>query len=218
MKCLKLFGLLLPAIAAAIYYIQVNITSFYRFDPAKLQELSQQSIELYGNDTRALLYDLNKRLIAEYGDLIFPLNDDEWVHNNAGGAMGNMFILHSSFTEYLIFFGTPIGTEGHTGLHMADDYFTILVGRQLAASANDLEAREYRPGDQHHHKWGQTAQYSMPSGKPCFALELAQGWIPSMLPFGFISTLFSTLDFPTFYRTVYYTIIRMVKSFLVGKF
>ena len=206
------------ALLSSIFYLLDSyIHTQYVFSPAKLQELSKLAIARHPNesDPTALLEDLTKLLIAEYGDAITPWTSEDWFFNNAGGAMGTMVILHASISEYLIFFGTALQTEGHSGIHMADDYFTILYGEQRAATPADLVAQVYQAGDQNHLRRGTGIQYSMPG--PCFALELAQGWIPAMLPFGFLDTFSSTLDFGNLWKTVRLTAIGMGGQILRGK-
>lgn len=87
--------------------------------------------------------------------------------------MGAVYIIHASITEYLMIFGTPLGTEGHTGLHAVDDYFHILKGEQWAFAPGALEMERYQPGDVHFLPRSTVKQYKMHEG--CWAMEYARG-------------------------------------------
>jgi len=139
-----------------------------------------------------------------------------WVFNNAGGAMGAMFVLHVSLTEYVIVFGTAVGTEGHSGRFFVDDYFIILEGEQWAFSAGEFRREVYRPGDMHHLPRGRAKQYRMPDA--CWALEYARGPIITMLPFGLADTFTSTLDFRALARTLWIFTKSAVRELMQGKF
>ncbi|CDO95622.1 unnamed protein product [Kluyveromyces dobzhanskii CBS 2104] len=216
MKLLKIAVFL----GAAYYFLNSLLYTWlpknYIFDPKTLNEivntvLSKHDVESETYEVKEVLHEIRDSLASHYGDeYINKYVEEEWVFNNAGGAMGQMLILHASISEYLIFFGSAVGTEGHSGVHFADDYFTIIHGEQTACLPNNLQAEVYKPGDTHHLQKGYSKQYSMVSGG--FALELAQGWIPCMLPFGFLDTFSSTLDFYTLYRTVYLTGRDMIKN------
>jgi len=188
---------------------------WYIFDPTELHELSMAAVKAHGEDMPAMISYIVANLTATHSLAHINHREGEWVLNNAGGAMGAMYVIHASITEYVIIFGTPIGTEGHTGRHVADDYFNILQGEQWAFSPPNLTMEVYPAGSVHHLPRGQVKQYKFHKG--CFALEYARGWIPAMMPFGLADILTSTLDFPSFYDTVAISAREMGRNLLVGK-
>ncbi|CAK7197658.1 C-8 sterol isomerase [Sporothrix eucalyptigena] len=213
MKFLAIIGAVL---ATLVYLIEKNLDSFYIFETDHLHDLAKRAIATHGNDTRAIVNYISSELSGTAKLSNYMSKDEEWFFNNAGGAMGGMTILHASITEYLIIFGTAIGTEGHSGRHTADDYFHILTGEQWAYVPGEFEAEIYRPGDVHHLHRGDVKQYRMPES--CFALEYARGWIPPMMFFGFADGLSSTLDVPTLWRMTYLTARELLGNLFIGKF
>ncbi|RKF58557.1 C-8 sterol isomerase [Golovinomyces cichoracearum] len=211
--------ILVAIFALLLTYLNSRLEKFYIFTPEHLHDLSQRAIASHGNDTGAIISYIKNELSEKFhGGYINT--DEEWIFNNAGGAMGAMYIIHASLTEYLIIFGKPsaiysfrrginhrlgtaVGTEGHTGRHTADDYFNILTGTQLAFTPGSFVPEVYPQGSVHHLPRGTVKQYKMEDA--CFALEYARGWIPPMLFFGFADGLSSTLDFPTLWRTTWVT-------------
>ncbi|PLB46716.1 C-8 sterol isomerase [Aspergillus steynii IBT 23096] len=214
---MRTFSFLVTLVAALIgfyNYFEARLESFYIFDPSHLHDLSQRAIAAHGENTRGVV----DFIVAELEQKVPSVHinkDEEWVFNNAGGAMGAMYIIHASITEYLIIFGTAIGTEGHTGRHTADDYFNILQGTQLAYVPGSFEPEVYPAGSVHHLRRGEVKQYKMDSS--CFALEYARGWIPPMLFFGYADTFSSTLDFPTLWATSRITGREMISNLFKGK-
>ncbi|KAL4822006.1 ERG2 and Sigma1 receptor like protein-domain-containing protein [Aspergillus spinulosporus] len=193
MRCLSIAVVFLALFTGLYKFLDARLEQFYIFDHHHLHDLSQRAIAAHGNDTRAIVQYIVSELDEKVGST--HLNkDEEWVFNNAGGAMGAMYIIHAS---------TAIGTEGHTGRHTADDYFNILQGTQLAYVPGSYEPEVYPAGSVHHLRRGEVKQYKMESS--CFALEYARGWIPPMLFFGYADTFSSTLDFPTLNSPVFET-------------
>ncbi|KAL6710268.1 C-8 sterol isomerase [Coniothyrium glycines] len=215
MRLLTILGLVLGLVTSLMYMLDSSLPNFYIFTPSSLHSLSQQALSLHGNDTASVVSHIVSALSDTHGAHINL--DEEWILNSAGGAMGAMYILHASITEYLIVFGTAVGTEGHTGRHTADDYFHILKGEQRAYAPGKgvYEPEVYPQGSVHHLVRGSVKQYKMDSG--CFALEYARGWIPPMLFFGYADTLSSTLDFPTLWRTTVVTGREMLGNLARGK-
>jgi C-8 sterol isomerase len=213
-RSLRILAVIVAVISALFYFLDSHLEAFYIFTPLQLHDLSLRAIGTHGNDTRAvvgyIVGELSEKLPGGYVNL-----DEEWIFNNAGGAMGAMYIIHASITEYLIIFGTAVGTEGHTGRHTADDYFHILTGTQLAYTPGSYEPEVYPQGSVHHLPRGTVKQYKM--DEACFALEYARGWIPPMLGFGYADTFTSTLDFPTLWRTTLVTGREMILNLARGK-
>ena len=165
------------------------------FDPEVLHGIAKRAV---GTPMDQMVPTLVSRLAEHYPKHVE--REPQWVFNNAGGAMGAMAVLHASITEYLIVFGTPIGTEGHSGRFWADDYFFILDGEQWVYDEGHTHRTVYKPGDLNLMPRGVARGYRMPDH--CWALEYARGWIPLMLPFGFADGLTSTLDVRTLAKTV----------------
>jgi C-8 sterol isomerase len=156
---------------------------------------------------------IRAELAARYPGHIRPRV--EWIFNIAGGAMGQLCVLHASITEYVIIFGTPIGTEGYSGRFSADDYFIILDGEQWAYAEGEHVRQVYRPGEMHHMPRGQARGYRIPDR--CYALEYARGFIPQMLPFGLADSFSSTLDPVPVMRTMRVYTQAVVGELLRGK-
>ncbi|KAK4104685.1 C-8 sterol isomerase [Parathielavia hyrcaniae] len=213
---LKFLAILLGVLTPVYYLLEQNLERFYIFELDQLNDVAQRGIAAHGNDTRAIVKHIVDELAGQVSLTSFVNRDEEWIFNNAGGAMGGMYIIHASVTEYLIIFGTAVGTEGHTGRHTADDYFHILTGTQMAYVPGEYAPEVYPPGSVHHLRRGDVKQYRMPEA--CFALEYARGWIPPMLFFGFADGLTSTLDLPTLWRTTWVTGKLMLGNLARGKF
>jgi len=213
MKTLTLLAVIIAAFSSLFYFLDSHLDKFYIFDPPELHRLAQKAIESHGNDTRSVVNYIVADLHAKHPNHI-NLNE-EWMFNNAGGAMGAMYIIHASITEYVIIFGTAVGTEGHTGRNSADNYFNIIYGTQTAFIPGTFEPEVYPQGSVHYTKRGVVKQYKM--DEACFALEYSRGWIPPMLFFGFADGFTSTLDVITMWRTAWVTGYEMVTNLAIGK-
>jgi len=93
---LKVFALLVGVLTPVWYVLEQRLASFYIFEVDHLRDLQQRSLQAHGNDTRAVTQFIVNELSARTATKRHINLDEEWVFNNAGGAMGAMYIIHAS--------------------------------------------------------------------------------------------------------------------------
>lgn len=167
----------------------------YRFDLDILREIAGKGIGLPHEQMFAVI---TRALSDAYPGRIHT--DIDWIYSNAGGTMGMMKPLHASMHEYVMFFGTPIGTEGHSGRHRAEIYEFIVEGEMWAYTEGQTERHVRGPGDMTCLPAGESYGYRIPDH--AWMLEYGRGSILSMGPFFTTSTLFVTHDTRSLWRTM----------------
>jgi len=182
----------------------------YLFDPDALHAIAKGAV---GLDRKAACAQIVSELKQKHPEHI--RTDLPWIFNNAGGAMGAMKLLHCSLSEYIILFGSPIGTEGHSGRYAADVYDYVFTGEMWCYHEGDLERTVYLPGSAAHLTRTQTKGYKLPEG--AFMLEYSRGNIPSMFFFGLADTVVSTLDYKVLGRTLGYSGKMIFSELMKGK-
>ncbi|MCA9635037.1 MAG: hypothetical protein KC420_03275 [Myxococcales bacterium] len=183
----------------------------YFFDPDELHQISRDALD--AGDTEAIIDTVVRELKGRYPAQI--RDDVPWMFNNAGGAMGQMKLLHCSLSEYILVFGTPIGTEGHSGRYRTEVYDFMLAGEMWCYHAGEVERAIYRPGDAAFLGADRAKGYRVPDH--AWMLEYSRGPIPMMLPFGLSDSMVSTLDTRTIGQTIWHYGRMTVGNLLRGK-
>uniref|UniRef100_A0AC11D1C8 Uncharacterized protein n=1 Tax=Ovis aries TaxID=9940 RepID=A0AC11D1C8_SHEEP len=116
--------LAVAAVLAQVVRLWLGTQSFV-FQHEEIAQLARQ----YAGLDHELAF---SRLIVELRRLhpghVLPDEDLQWVFVNAGGWMGAMCLLHASLSEYVLLFGTALGSSGHSGRYWAEISDTIISG------------------------------------------------------------------------------------------
>ncbi|MET0284028.1 MAG: hypothetical protein ABW352_06145 [Polyangiales bacterium] len=180
----------------------------YLFDPEVLIEVVRMHL---GAPIEQQFAGISQTLRSVYGEHVHP--GQRWVFSNAGGVMTTISPLHVSPNEYLLFCGTPIGSEGHSGRHRADLYELVMAGELWTYEAGSLERKVHRPGDMAVLQRGSANGSKLRPG--VWMLEYARGPVARLFPYALADTVFSTLDVEDLKNTLWTSTKLMAKEMLL---
>ncbi len=167
----------------------------YLFDPDVIHECALAGL---GKPKPAMFDAIADAMAERYPGRID--RSQPWIYSIAGGAMIQMKLYYASLNEYLMIWGTPIGSEGHSGRHAVGFWDTIIDGETWYYAEGQFEKRIYRPGDRVYVGPGQARGMNFTNG--VWAVEYERGPLPLSIPFGLADELLSTLDFATAAQTL----------------
>jgi C-8 sterol isomerase len=171
----------------------------YVFDIETLHAIARKGLEKAHDEMVRIVVEEAARA---YPDHIDPSHRRRWLFSLTAGATGVMTLLHASFSEYLIIFGTPVGTEGFSGRYRMDIHDFLLAGEIWTYRQDRCGVREVvRPGDHTVLERGNVNGFNIPES--AWMLEYGRGFIPSAFPLILGDVVFSAVDGTTLAETVW---------------
>jgi len=138
-----------------------------------------------------------------------------WMLSLAGGVMGIMTVLHGSLSEYVLIFGTPVGSEGFSGRYRIEIHDFMLAGEMWTYTESDFaQRRVYRAGDAAVLPRREAKGVRIFEG--AWMLEYGRGPVPTALPFA-LSGAVASLELRTIARTIGVYGRLVVRELLQGK-
>ena len=165
------------------------------FDPEIVHDCSMKCLGY----PKPEMFDVFAQSLAEHYPGILDFSQP-WVYSIAGGAMIQMKLYYASLTEYIMIWGTPIGSEGHSGRHCTGFWDTVLDGEMWYYGEGEFEKKIYKPGDRVYVGPGQARAMNFTNG--VWAVEYARGFIPASVPFGVAEEILVCWDFVTATQTL----------------
>ena len=183
----------------------------YVFDPEELYRISKLGV---GKPFDEMVRGVVDELVRVYPSHVEP--DPKWVYSLAGGATGIMGILHGSLSEYLIIFGSPIGTEGFSGRYFIDIHDFVLAGEMWTYTESRYSERVItKPGERALLRRGDVKGFRI--SEECWMLEYGLGPVPTSLPMALGDALFSGQDLNTIAKTLWVYGRLVLRELLRGK-
>ena len=171
------------------WYQRVAARAEFVFDPVELQQMANLGAEL---PIEARWQAIHQELLRRYPGLIAP--EIHWVFNAAGNVVCQLALVYGSPTEYVAFFGTPLGASGFSGRYGHADVWDLMVaGKMRTVYEGQFEPTEYGPGDPAYLPRGK-GKYVQYVGST-WMIDYGRGLPLTLLPFGIIFPfIFNTLD------------------------
>jgi hypothetical protein len=169
----------------------------YEFTAEELHEIANLGVGLPPDEAWKVIH---AELLRRHPGKIKEV--PRWTFNSAGTSFCELALVYASLTEYVAFFGTPIGADGFSGRYNKSEVWDLMV---------DGEMWNYSPGQFQPviSLAGDMAYLPMGEGKGvqyidhAWMIDYARGNIPSMFLFGVIGpALFTTMDYQSAWEQI----------------
>jgi len=206
------YAIIAATVVVLLFLIKIGLIRTVIFDVNKIHQAVKKGV---GHPLPEALDIINKELERMYPGYIIGKGGRRWILFNGGGAMGQMTVLHASLTEYIIFYGSPLYSQGHSGRYIMDVYDFMIQGETKTYHAGELVCTTYKAGDYSLLKALNSKGYCCE--KDGWMVEYARGFIPYGLPYFLCSSIFVTVDIIPWLTAVWRVGRNMVYNMIVKR-